>query len=108
VSLCPAVPSAATTAAAALGGWPPELAGAGMVAVRADGLVSPLRRPLREGDRTAVTVAGGGKIRTGDLVVFCKPVAVAPAVGAGTGGCRPAGTRRIMPGWGSSSSSWMR
>jgi hypothetical protein len=43
-------------------------------------LRSPLRRPLREGDRTALTAAGGERIRTRDLVVFCKPVAVAPAV----------------------------
>jgi hypothetical protein len=41
---------------------------------------SPLRRPLREGDRTALTAAGGQEIRAGDMVVFCKPVAVAPAV----------------------------
>jgi hypothetical protein len=52
-----------------------------MVAVRAADLASPLRRPLRGEDRTALTVAGAGKIRSGDLVVFCKPVAVAPAVG---------------------------
>ena len=78
MSLYRAVPPAAS--AAVPGGWPPELAGAGIVAVRVADLASPLRRPLREGDRTALTVAGGGKIRTGDLVVFCKPVAVAPAV----------------------------
>jgi len=54
--------------------------GAGIVAVRAADLRSPVRRPLRDGDRTALTAAGGAKIRTGDLVVFCKPVAVAPAV----------------------------
>ena len=78
VSLYRAVPSAAS-AAAVPDGWPPELAGAGIVAVRVADLASPLRRPLREGDRTALAVAGGG-IRTGDLVVFCKPVAVAPAV----------------------------
>ena len=51
-----------------------------MIAVRVSDLRSPLRRPLREGDRTALTAAGTGKIRTGDLVVFCKPVAVAAAV----------------------------
>jgi hypothetical protein len=39
-----------------------------------------VRRPLREGDRTALAVAGGEMIRTGDVVVFLKPVAVAPAV----------------------------
>jgi hypothetical protein len=79
VSLYRAVPPAAS-AAAVPGGWPPELAGAGIVAVRVADLASPLRRPLREGDRTALTAAGGEQIRTGDLVVFCKPVAVAPAV----------------------------
>ena len=56
------------------------LAGAGIVAVRVADLRSPLRRPLREGERTALTAAGGEEIRTGEMVVFCKPVAVAPAV----------------------------
>ena len=62
--------------------------------MRVADLASPLRRPLREGDRTALIAAGGAKIRTGDLVVFCKPVAVAPAVvrrdgaGAGRRACR--------------------
>jgi hypothetical protein len=79
VPLYPAVPFPATSAAVP-GGWPPELAGAGIVAVRVADLACPLRRPLREGDRTALTAAGAGKIRTGDLIVFCKPVAVAPAV----------------------------
>ena len=76
MSLYPAVRSAATSVA----GWPANLPGAGIIAVRIAGLRSPLRRPLREGDRTALTAAGGERIRTGDLVVFCKPVAVAPAV----------------------------
>lgn len=62
------------------GGWPAEPGGARMVAVRADALVSPLRRPAADGDRTALTAAGTGVIRTGDMVVFLKPVAVAPAV----------------------------
>jgi hypothetical protein len=79
VSLYPAVPFPASPAAVP-GGWPADLAGAGIVAVRVDGLRSPLRRPLREGDRTALTAAGGGRIRAGDLVVFLMPVAVAPAV----------------------------
>jgi hypothetical protein len=48
--------------------------------VRVADLASPLRRPLREGERTAVTAEGAGRIRTGDLVVFLKPVAVAAAV----------------------------
>ena len=79
MSLYPAVPVAASPAAVP-GGWPPEVGGVRLVAVRAADLRSPLRRPLREGDRTALTAAGGEKIRTGNLVVFCKPVAVAPAV----------------------------
>ena len=79
MSLYPAVPFPAIPAAVA-DGWPAGLAGAGIVAVRVADLACPLRRPLREGDRTALTAAGAGKIRTGDLVVFLKPVAVAPAV----------------------------
>jgi hypothetical protein len=51
-----------------------------MVAVRADALRSPLRRPAAGGDRTALTAAGTKVIRTGDMVVFLKPVAVALAV----------------------------
>jgi hypothetical protein len=78
VHLYPAVPFPASLAVP--GGWPPELAGAGIVAVRVADLACPLRRPLREGDRTALTAAGAGTIRTGDLVVFLKPVAVAAAV----------------------------
>ena len=35
---------------------------------------------LRKSGRSALVVAGAGKIRTGDVVVFCKPVAVAPAI----------------------------
>jgi len=48
--------------------------------VRVADLRSPLRRPLREGERTALTAEGAGEIRTGEVVVFLKPVAVAPAV----------------------------
>ena len=48
--------------------------------MRVADLQSPLRRPLREGERTALTAHGAGKIRMGDAVVFCKPVAVAAAV----------------------------
>ena len=53
---------------------------AGMVAARAADLRSPAGAgPGRDG-RTALTVAGTGRIRTGDLVVWLKPVAVTPAV----------------------------
>ena len=55
--------------------------GALMVAVRVPDLVSPARhgRPLGGGDRSALVIAGTEQIRTGDLVVFLKVVAVAPA-----------------------------
>ncbi|HEY3033899.1 MAG TPA: hypothetical protein VGJ54_04475, partial [Streptosporangiaceae bacterium] len=36
--------------------------------------------PLGGNDRTALVAAGAGRIRAGDLVVFCKPVVVAAAV----------------------------
>ena len=77
--LYPAVPFPAT-AAAVPDGWPAGLAGAGIVAVRVADLRSPLRRPLREGGRTALTAQGAGEIRTGEMAVFLKPVAVTPAV----------------------------
>ena len=58
-----------------------ELLGqAGLVAVRAADLCSPAGPELGKDGRTALTVAGPGRIATGDLVVFLKPVAVAPAV----------------------------
>lgn len=60
-----------------------ELLGqAGMVAVRVADLACPAAgRGLGKDGRTAlVTAAGPGKIRTRELVVFCKPVVVARAV----------------------------
>ena len=58
-----------------------EVPGGGslMVAVRLADLVSPAGRPLGEGDRSALAVGGTARIRTGEPVVFCKIVAVAPA-----------------------------
>ena len=53
---------------------------AGMVAVRAADLASPCRRGLGRDGRTALTTAGAGRVRSGDLVVWLKPVAVARAV----------------------------
>jgi hypothetical protein len=53
---------------------------AGMVAVRVADLRSPARTGLGEDARTALVAAGAGLVRTGDMVVFCKPVVVAPAV----------------------------
>ena len=51
-----------------------------MVAVRVADLASPARKGLGKDGRTALVTAGAGTIGTGDLVVFCKPVAVAAAV----------------------------
>jgi hypothetical protein len=56
------------------------LGGAGMVAVLAGDLRSPVGAGLGKDGRTALVAAGAGPIRTGDMAVFCKPVAVAKAV----------------------------
>jgi len=53
---------------------------AGMVAVRAADLGSPCRRGLGRDGRTALAAAGAGRIRSGDVVVWLKPVAVTRAV----------------------------
>ena len=53
---------------------------AGVVAVRVADLGSPARQGLGRDGRTALVAAGAGRIRSGDLVVWLKPVAVAPAV----------------------------
>jgi hypothetical protein len=75
----PAAPLAVTSSAGqgAVFGMP---GGAGMVAVRLEDLVSPARRALGKDGRSALVAAGAGKIRTGDVVVFLKPVVVAAAV----------------------------
>lgn len=58
-----------------------------MVAVRPADLVSPVRGggPLGEGGRSALVVGGTEKIRTGEPVVFCKVVVVAPVRVRGDG-----------------------
>ncbi len=53
---------------------------AGVVAVRVADLAWPAGESPGSDGRSALTVAGAGLIRTGDVVVFLKPVAVAPAV----------------------------
>jgi hypothetical protein len=52
-----------------------------MVAFRVEDVASPLRNggPLADGDRSALVIGGTTRIRTGEPVVFCKVVAVAPA-----------------------------
>jgi hypothetical protein len=52
----------------------------GVVAVRVADLASPARQGLGKDGRTALTAARAGRVRPGDLVVWLKPVAVAPAV----------------------------
>jgi hypothetical protein len=78
MSFYPVVPPDATLGCAedALG----LLGQAGMVAVRVADLASPARQGLGKDGRTALAAAGAGRIRSGDLVVWLKPVAVAPAV----------------------------
>jgi hypothetical protein len=77
MSFYPAVAPDVTLAAADQAGLA-LLGRAGVVAVRARDLACPAG-PAGDG-RTALTAAGAGKIRAGDVVVFCKVVAVAPAV----------------------------
>ncbi len=54
--------------------------GGQVIAVRLADLVAPSGRPVAQGDRTALVVAGTPVIRTGDELVFVKVIAVAPAV----------------------------
>jgi hypothetical protein len=53
-----------------------------MVAVRLEDVASPLRNgvPLAPGSGPALVVGGTERIRSGEVTVFCKVVAVAPAV----------------------------
>ena len=78
VNVCPVPPCAASLTAD--GG---EIPGGAplMVAVCLGDVVSLLRNggPLGEGDRSALVIGGTARIRTGDVIAFCKVVAVAPA-----------------------------
>jgi hypothetical protein len=74
------VSSAVVAGLAGGAGLPVRAAGAGVVAVRAADLVSPVRQRQGGDGRSALVAAGAGKIRSGELVAFCKVVAVAPAV----------------------------
>jgi hypothetical protein len=79
MSFYPVMPPDATSGCgedAALG----LLGQAGVIAVRVADLASPARQGLGGDGRTALVAAGAGRIRSGDLVVWLKPVAVAPAV----------------------------
>jgi hypothetical protein len=79
MSVCPAVPPDVMPAAAEESGVG-LLGEAGIVAVRVADLHSPAGAGLGKDGRTALVTAGAGRVRTGDVVVFCKPVAIAPAV----------------------------
>jgi hypothetical protein len=52
---------------------------AGVVAVRVADLACPARQGLGKDGRTALVAAGGDRIRSGDLVVWLKPVVVVAA-----------------------------
>jgi hypothetical protein len=58
-----------------------EVPGGLTVAFRLADVVSPLRNggPLAAGDRSALVIGGTARIRTGDVTVFCKVVAVTSA-----------------------------
>jgi hypothetical protein len=79
MSFYPVTPSDVTLACAedAALGLPGQM---GVVAVRVADLACPCRRGLGRDGRTALTAAGAGRIRSGDLVVWLKPVAVTRAV----------------------------
>ncbi len=65
-----------------------------MVAVRLSDVASPLRdgRPLGPGSMSALVVGGTGRIRSGDVLVFCKVAAIAPAVVRRDGRVQAAGS----------------
>lgn len=65
-----------------------------MVAFRLEDAVSPLRdgRPLTAEDASALVIGGTERIRSGEVTVFCKVVAVAPAVVRRDGRVQAAGS----------------
>jgi hypothetical protein len=65
-----------------------------MVAVRLQDVVSPLHdgRPLAAGCVSALVARGTGRIRSGEAALFCKVVAVAPAVVRRDGRVQAAGS----------------
>ena len=72
------VPSRAASEGADAG----EVPGGGLtVAFRLADVTSPLRNgaPVGAGDRSALVIGGTVRIRSGEVTVFCKVVAVAPA-----------------------------
>src|SRR5271170_289029 len=65
-----------------------------MVAVRPQDVVSPLRNGvlLAAGSASALVVGGTERLRSGEAAVFCKVVAVAPAVVRRDGRVQAAGS----------------
>ncbi|HJY73911.1 MAG TPA: transposase domain-containing protein [Streptosporangiaceae bacterium] len=65
-----------------------------MVAFRLEDVASPLRdgRPLAPGSASALVIGGTERIRSGEVTVFCKVVAVAPAVVRRDGRVQAAGS----------------
>jgi hypothetical protein len=77
VSLYPVAP----VAAASFEGHGEVPGGGLIVAFRLEDVASPLRngRAVGDGDRSALVIGGTERIRTGEVTVFCKVVAVAQA-----------------------------
>ena len=81
-----------------------------MVAIRLEDVASPLRNggPLADGDRSALVIGGTARIRTGEVTVFCKVVAVAPAGSGGTAGFRRRAARLRTRRWARWRTGWRR
>jgi hypothetical protein len=79
---------------------------AGVVAVRAADLASSARQGLGRDGRAALTAAGAGRIRSGDVVVWLKPVAVARAVVRRDGRVQAAGHPADHARWAWPKSGW--
>jgi len=79
----------------------------GVIAVRVSDLASPARQGLGRDGRTALVVGGAGRIRSGDLVVWLKPVAVTRAVVRRDGRVQAAGHPADHARLGVASSGWM-
>ena len=71
-----------------------EVPGGLVMAFRLDDVASPLRsgRAVGDGDRSVLVIGGTERIRSGEVTVFCKVVAVAPAVVRRDGRVQAAGS----------------
>ena len=82
-------------------GWPPDLPGGGLVAIRLADLACPVRRVLREGDRTALTAAGAAGSAAGTWWCSASRSSSRPRWSAATGACRPRAPGGSRPAGGS-------